>query len=120
MKKAHILICDDEPGVRDSLKLILDQEYDLAYATNGEEAVAYVKSHDPTLAILDVKMPKMSGLEALQQIKQLKPHIRVFIITGYQSSDVATQATHLGADDYLVKPFDRQRVRSQVEAILKE
>ncbi len=118
MKKANILICDDEPGVRNSLQLILGDEYTLICATNGEEAVQYVKTHNPDLAILDVKMPKMDGLDALQQIKRLKPNLPVFMATGYEASDVAAQAVQLGADDYLVKPFDREKVQSKVHAAL--
>ncbi len=118
MKSNRILICDDEPGVRESLRLILEEEYSLAYAQNGMEAVEQVKAQNPDLAILDIKMPQMNGLEALQQIKQLKPRIRVLIITGYESSDVARQAANLGADDYLTKPFDKQKVRAVVQSLL--
>ena len=118
MKKARILICDDEPGVRESLKLILGTEYALVFAKDGQEAVEYIKSHDVDIAILDVKMPRMSGLEALQQIKKIKPKIRVLVATGYESSDVASQAINLGADDYLVKPFERQKVLTKIQSLL--
>ena len=118
MKKASILICDDETGVRESLKLILESEYNLSYVSHGKDAVEYVKKHTPDLAILDIKMPHLNGLEALRNIKRIKPRVRILMITGYESSDVATQAINLGADDYLTKPFDRERVRSKVEALL--
>ena len=116
--KADILVCDDTAGVRESLKLILGKDYTLAYATNGEEAVEYVKIHHPKLVIMDVKMPRMSGLDALRRIKRLRPKVGVIMATGYESSDVAGQAVHLGADDYLVKPFDREQVRTKVHAFL--
>ena len=116
--KAEILVCDDTAGVRDSLKLILGKEYILAYATNGEEAVEYVKEHHPKLVIMDIKMPKMGGLDALRRIKRVRPKVRVIMATGYESSDVAVQAVHLGADDYLVKPFDREQVRTKIHAFL--
>jgi len=118
MRKADILVCDDEAGVRESLKLILGKEYTLAYATNGEEAVNYIKAHNPDLLIMDVKMPKMGGLEALRLIKRLKPKLPVLMATGYESSDVAVQAVHLGANDYLVKPYDREQVHAKVQALL--
>ena len=119
MKKHTILICDDEAGVRDSLKMILDEDYHLHFVTNGEEALKYLRTNDPDLVISDIKMPKMNGLETLKALKALKPHIRVLIITGYESSDVAAQAIKLGADNYLAKPFDRQEVRSQIQTLLK-
>ena len=118
MKKASILICDDESGVRESLKLILESEYNLSYVTHGKDAVEFVKKHNPDLAILDIKMPHLNGLDALRAIKRAKPRVRILMITGYESSDVATQAINLGADDYLTKPFDRKRVRSKVETLL--
>ena len=117
MPKIQVLVCDDEEGVRESLKLILSGEYSLSFAVNGEEAVEYVKRHDPDLVIMDIKMPKMNGLEALSQIKKLKPKIRVMIITGYESDDVAAQAIRLGADDYLTKPFDRETVRVKIQKL---
>ena len=116
--KAEILVCDDTAGVRESLKLILGKQYTLAYVTNGEEAVQYVKAHHPKLIIMDIKMPKMGGLDALRLIKRIRPKIRVIMATGYESSDVAVQAVHLGADDYLVKPFDREQVRTKVRVFL--
>lgn len=119
MKKRNILICDDETGVRESLKLILDEEFSLNYAGNGREAVDFVKTHEPDLAILDVKMPSLNGLETLKALKELKPHLKVLMITGYESSDVAAQAAQLGANDYLTKPFDRDRVRTKVQALLQ-
>ncbi len=117
-EKAEILICDDEMGVRESLKLILGEEYTLVYVTNGEEAVRYIKAHSPDLAIMDVKMPKMGGLDALRLIKKIRPKQRVLMATGYESCDVASQAVKLGANDYLVKPFEQEEVRSKVRALL--
>ena len=116
--KVKILVCDDERGVRDSLKLILEPEYDLSYVTNGEEALRALEGSNPDLMILDVKMPRMGGVEALEKIKQLRPGIKVLMITGYESHDVAAQATKLGANDYLTKPFEAKRVLSQVRALL--
>lgn len=118
MKKHTILICDDEAGVRDSLQMILGEDYHLHFVTNGEEALEYLRTNDPDLVISDIKMPKMNGLETLKALKALKPHIRVLIITGYESSDVAAQAIKLGADNYLAKPFDREEVRSQIQTLL--
>ena len=118
MKKSTILVCDDELGVRESLKLILEQDYTLTFAENGAEAIQCAKTHDLDLMIMDVKMPKMNGLEAMAEIKKIKPNIPVLMMTGYESSDVATQAATLGADAYLTKPFDRQKVLDQVHALL--
>lgn len=117
-QKPHILVCDDETGVRESLRLILDGPYRVSFVTNGEEAVEFVKTRDPAAVVMDIKMPKMNGLDALAQIKKLKPAVRVMMITGYESDDVAAQAMRLGADDYVTKPFERQKIQAKVQALL--
>lgn len=118
MPKATLLICDDEPGVRDSLKLILEADYHLAFAADGEEAILCAKSLKPDLAILDIKMPRMNGLECLKKLKQLEPKLKVLILTGYESGDVASEAVHLGAANYLTKPLERDKVLSAVQSLL--
>ena len=119
MEKASILICDDETGIRESLKLILERDYLLDFVVHGKEAVEFVKRNRPDLVIMDIKMPEMNGLDALRRIRKASPRVRILMITGYESSDVAAQAIRLGANDYLTKPFERERVREKVEALLK-
>ena len=118
MKKASILICDDEMGIRESLRLILEKDYLLDFVTHGKDAVEYLKKHQPDLVIMDIKMPQMNGLDALRSIRRARRNVRILMITGYESSDVAAQATHFGADDYLAKPFEREKVWEKVEALL--
>lgn len=118
MKYGNILICDDETGVRESLKLILSERFSLSYARNGKEALAQLEAHNPDLVIMDIKMPFLNGLETLKKIKALKPHQKVLMVTGYESSDVAAQAIKLGASDYITKPFERHEVKEKVVELL--
>lgn len=118
MSKPHVLICDDELGVRESLKHLLEDEYELAYAANGLEAVEYVKANEPDLVILDIKMPKLDGLQALRRMKGVKPDVRVLMITGYEATQVAAQAINAGAADYITKPFDGEKVLAQVRKLV--
>ena len=119
MEKSTILVCDDETGIRDALKLILENDYHLFYARHGKDAVDQVKAHSPDLVIMDVKMPYLNGLEALPKIKRARPRVRILMITGYESSDVAAEAINRGADDYLTKPFTREKVKEKVQALLQ-
>jgi len=116
MEKKRILICDDEEGVRESLNLILENDYKVSFATSGPEAIEYIKKNPVSLVILDIKMPKMDGLETLKHIKNAKPDTKVVIATGYKSVETAAEAVKLGASDYIVKPFESKNV---LEAIAK-
>ena len=118
MAQPEILICDDELGIRESLKLILEQGHSLTFATNGEAVIAHLQQHSPALLILDVKMPRMGGLDTLRAVKHQKPSLPVLVISGYESADIAAQAITLGAADYLTKPFDRHVVLAKVRALL--
>jgi DNA-binding NtrC family response regulator len=112
--KKNILICDDEEGIRESLNLILENDYNVRFATTGQEAIEAVKSNPVDLVILDIKMPKMSGLETLKELKTMNPDLRVIIATGYKSVETAREAIRLGAADYIVKPFETDQVLKAV------
>ena len=116
--KPTILICDDEEGIRESFKLILDEDYHLRFATNGPEALELLKSFTPDLMMLDIKMPKMHGMEILKQVKKLKPKLPVIIVTGYQSVEMAQEALKLGAADYIPKPFETKEILKAVQNAL--
>ena len=96
MQKKKILICDDEEGVRESLKLILEDDYDLSFATTGNEAIEKTKKELSDLVILDIKMPKMSGLETLKELKKISPNTKVIIASGYKSVEAANEAIKNG------------------------
>ena len=114
MKK--ILICDDEEGIRKSLELILGDKYQLIFAKCGHECLAELKNHnDIPLVLTDIKMPKQNGIMLTKDIKSLYPDIKVVIITGYNCTEIAQQATENGADDYIVKPFETKDVLNKVE-----
>lgn len=116
--KPKILICDDEEGVRESYRLILEKDYDLVFASNGDEGIQAVKKEPVDLVILDIKMPKKSGVDALKEMKVARPNLKVIISTGYRSVEVAQEASRLGATEYLVKPFDSQTIYKLVKRLL--
>ena len=117
--KPTILIADDEEGIRESFKLILEDQYDLEFANNGVEALARLKTLTPDLVLLDIKMPKIHGLEILRQIKSDKPNLPVIIVTGYQSVETAQEAIKSGASDYIPKPFDSKQILKAIDQVLQ-
>lgn len=118
-KKHHrILIVDDEEGVRESFKLILE-DYNLDFALNSLQAIEKIQKSAYDLALLDIKMPKMNGLELLKNIKKLKPSLPVIIVTGYQSVETAQEALKNGASDYIPKPFESSDILDAVQKQLR-
>jgi len=116
MPNKKILICDDEIGIRESLNLILKDNYDISFCNNGQECLELLKSgQNFNLLLLDLKMPKLSGLDTLKAIKKEKPGMKVIIITGYRSVETATDAINSGASDYIVKPFNSKDIIKSVE-----
>lgn len=106
----YILIIDDEEGIRESFKLILDSEYSVKTATNAKDAYDLISKTAPGLIFLDIKMPEVNGIEALKEIKRISPSTPVIIVTGYQSVEAAKEVVALGAADYIVKPFDTEDI----------
>ena len=119
-KQGHILICDDEEGIRESYNLILGEKFNLGFAGTADEALKYVrqnlKANPVQLVYLDIKMPKLDGIEALRDIKKTDPKIEVVMVTGYRTVETAAAATKYGAYDYLTKPFESKDVMRIAES----
>jgi len=121
MNGQQILICDDEELIRWSLSEHLGQEgYRVHTATNGKECVEAGKEVAPALVLLDLKMPEMDGLTALQQIREGGHDVPVIMITAHGAVDSAIEATRLGASGYLSKPFDLREISIAVHKALEE
>ncbi|HEX5475600.1 MAG TPA: sigma-54 dependent transcriptional regulator [Vicinamibacterales bacterium] len=109
--KARILVVDDEAEIRRSLRMILEYDgYDVQEAATGPEAIALIEHEAPDLVFLDVKMPGMDGLEALQRIRQTNDALPVVIVSGHGTVSTAVEATKLGAFDFIEKPLASERV----------
>jgi len=106
MVKKPILIVDDEPIVRESIRdWLKDAGYQVATAESGEEALEMIKKQDFSAMILDVRLPGITGIKVLKDVKALKPQIKSIVITAYPTAELAAEAKKLGAIDYLVKPI---------------
>src|SRR5687768_4924136 len=111
MSKSRILVIDDEAEIRRSVRMILEYEgYDVIEASSGPEGVALAEKEAPDLIFLDVKMPGMDGLEALQRIRAANDATPVVIISGHGTVTTAVEATKLGAFDFIEKPLASERV----------
>ena len=114
-----ILVVDDEPEICDLLQDFLTQEgYQVFTAKNGQEAISLGSQNRFDLALLDIKMPGMDGIEAFQELKNVKKDMEVIILTGHGTLGTAKEAMRLGAYDYLTKPFDLALVKSVIREAL--
>jgi DNA-binding NtrC family response regulator len=118
--KKRILICDDEEGIRESLKLILENDYDLVFSCSGKECLEKLENQtDIKLVLLDIKMPKQNGLEITREIKKNYPEIPIIIVTGYKSTEIAQETIEAGAIDYIVKPFESREIINKIKNKVK-
>ena len=118
MVPPNILVSDDEPPICELLKLVLQGEgYNVFIASDGIEALEIVKKTPIDVAILDIRMPRLNGIEALKEIKTIDPSIEVIIITGFADFESLRKSmVEYGAFDYLLKPFKGP----DITAILKK
>ena len=109
--KPHILVVDDEQDIRSSLGRVLEYEgMVFEEASSGSQALAQVATREPDAVLLDIKMPRMDGLEVLAELRRLKPDLPVVMISGHGTIATAIEATKLGAFDFMEKPLERERV----------
>jgi len=108
---AIILVVDDDRPIRSTLKEILEfEKFKVDDAEDGQMAISKVEKNDYDLILCDIKMPKMDGIEVLQKIQELKPHIPVVMISGHGDIETAVGAIKLGAFDFIAKPLDLNRL----------
>ncbi len=115
-----ILVVDDEPGVRESFRAILKDQYEVLEAEDGPSALALVGSRPVDLMLLDVRLPGMEGIEVLERVKAMDEGIEVILVTAVKTMRTAVEAIKLGAYDYITKPFEVDEILSVVQRVLEK
>ncbi|HEY3364076.1 MAG TPA: response regulator transcription factor [Symbiobacteriaceae bacterium] len=118
MPKRTILVVDDEPRMRELIRLYLQAEYTVNEARDGLEALKQLSTAEPDLVILDVMMPKLDGWATLERIRA-ESSIPVIMLTARGEVPDRVHGLRLGADDYMAKPFDGRELVARVEAHLR-
>ncbi len=106
----NVLIVDDEIGPRESLRMILKPNYNVYCAEDGYMALQILKEIEMDVITLDLKMPGMSGIETLKQIRLIDPDVMIIIITGFGTLQSAVEAIRHGVYDYISKPFNVKEI----------
>ncbi len=113
-RKRTLLIVDDDEGPRRSLEVVFRNVYHVLAASNGYDALELIKQHPIDVAILDIRMAGMTGIELLERLKAADPSIEAMMLTGYETIETIRQALRFGACDYLSKPYDVDTIRAAV------
>src|SRR5258708_6473716 len=118
-RRGTLLVVDDEEGPRQSLRVIFKDDYDLLMAEDGPTAIELVQKHEIDVAVLDIRMAGMSGIEVLERIKYVNPNIEAIMMTAFETTDTIRQALRLRACDYINKPFDIAQMRAAVHQAMQ-
>ena len=120
-KSAKILLIDDDENIRKVLQTILEDEgYLVDTADNGKKAIEKTQLNFYNLALIDVRLPDMEGIDLLTKLRETTPKIRKIIVTGYPTLQNAVAAVNKGADAYVMKPFDVERILQTIKEQLKK
>lgn len=112
----NILVVDDDAGVRKTLSSILLQEgYSVETVENGQEAIRASGKSRFDVALIDIKLPDMEGTELLYRLKEKQPHMVEIIVTGFPTLENAMKTVNEGADGYILKPFDIQKLLEMIK-----
>lgn len=118
-RRGTLLIVDDEEGPRLSLQFIFKDDYDILMASNGPAAIELAQNNRIDVAVLDIRMSGMSGIEVLERLKFVDPSIEVVMMTAFETTDTIRQALRLRACDYINKPFDLATMRGAVASAMQ-
>jgi two-component system, NarL family, response regulator NreC len=122
MNKIRILLADDHPMVRSGLIKLLEPYKDFAIigeASDGEEAVAMTKKLEPDVLVIDLSMPKLSGIEATKIIRKNYPSVKVLVLTMYDNEEYVYQILKSGAGGYLLKSSGRDELAAAIHAVAR-
>jgi DNA-binding response OmpR family regulator len=117
-RRRRVLIVEDEPALRLSYDRAFRPRYDLAFATNGAEALEQLEQHRPEVAVLDMRLPDTDGIELLRRIRVSHPDLPVIITTAYLSIEPQLKVLDLPHSGYIVKPFRLDELGARIDAVL--
>ena len=117
--RAVVLVVDDDVGLREACRLILEDEFEVLDVPDGPHALEVLRSTQVDVVLLDIRLPGMDGLEVLEQAKVIDEQVEVILVTAVKTVKTAVTAMKLGAFDYLTKPFEEEEVLAVVRRALE-
>ena len=120
MEKIKIVIVDDHPMMRMAVRFAIEAESDMdvcGEAVNGERALALIETIQPDVVVMDLLMPKMDGLQAIEHIRPKYPHVHILVLSGEGTQEKVLKAVQLGAQGYLTKEAERQEIVHAIRTV---
>ena len=114
--RRRVLIVEDEPALRASYQRFFADQFDLAFAGTGAEALAQLAGFSPEVMVLDLRLPDTDGIALLQRVRESHPALPVVVTTAYVSMEPLMNVLDLGHSGYLVKPFDLNEQAARINA----
>ncbi|MBR5065358.1 MAG: response regulator transcription factor [Oscillospiraceae bacterium] len=119
MARPNIMVVDDEKNICELLRLYLEKEdFDVTICNNGSDAISLIRQNQPSLVLLDIMMPVIDGWEVCRQVREFS-NVPIIMLTAKGETFDKVMGLDLGADDYIVKPFDTKEVVARVKAVLR-
>jgi two-component system, OmpR family, response regulator MprA len=118
--RPHVLVVDDDRAVRESLRRSLEfNGYAVSLAQDGAEALAGISGTNPDAIVMDVMMPRLDGIETTRALRSVGNQVPILVLTARDAVESRVEGLDAGADDYLVKPFERQELLARLRALLR-
>jgi len=114
VNKFKLLVIDDEIGPRESLRILLKNDYEVVLADHVDKGLELLREFSPDVVIMDIRMPGKSGIDGLRELRQMDSLVSVIMLTGFGALETAQEAIRLGANDYLKKPFDITEIQETI------
>ena len=115
--RRRVLIVEDEPALRTAYQRHFQERYDLVLAANGAEALRAAGERRPDVAVLDMRLPDMNGIDLLRRLREQLPHLPVIITTAYMSLEPQLGMLDLPHSGYIIKPFRVEELGNRIDAL---
>lgn len=117
---ANIIVLDDVIDAGVLVKRILERQgHSVTVFTDEEDAIGHIRTTGADLAILDIKLRRLTGVDVLEEMKKHQPTLKAIMLTGYPTLETARESLRLGANEYCVKPIDKDELESKVQQVLQ-
>ena len=117
---ARVLVVEDDDEIADALKRSLRMEgYDVAVTGDGDEGLSRARTFNPDLVLLDLGLPGIDGMEVARRLRDISSDVPILVVTARDAVDARVEGLDAGADDYLVKPFERDELLARIRALLR-